>query len=207
MVVRGRRLVVAIVWLWLYHGKELWPSNMWRCRGILDWPLDPGSKGCGFVSRQCLTLLSFSKTRHEQKGRWDRVRLESLILEELWTQRSFGTRFAPLWTGPFTWQCADPVRYREGSCNAEFRMAKLQMLICFKMQVFGWEGGGWCRLERWFSVFFYIFLIFLFQVRVFIFLFFPPPPFFLFFLILSMQNENTLHNIIFLWQCPTFIFC
>ena len=32
------------------------------CRGILVWTLDSGSKGCGFDSRQCLALLSVSKT-------------------------------------------------------------------------------------------------------------------------------------------------
>ena len=36
--------------------------TMWRCRGILEWTLDSGSKGSGFDSRQCLVLLSFSKT-------------------------------------------------------------------------------------------------------------------------------------------------
>ena len=35
---------------------------IWRCRCILDWTLDSGSEGCGFDSRQCLALLSFSKT-------------------------------------------------------------------------------------------------------------------------------------------------
>ena len=36
----------------------------WRCRGILDWTRDSGSKGCGFNSHQCLNLFSFSKTHY-----------------------------------------------------------------------------------------------------------------------------------------------
>ena len=43
----------------LQHG-----GTMWRWRGILDWTHDSGSKGCGFDSRPCLALLSFSKTHY-----------------------------------------------------------------------------------------------------------------------------------------------
>ena len=43
---------------------------LWRCRGILDWTLDSGSKGCGFDSRQCLKLLSFSKTLYPHRLMW-----------------------------------------------------------------------------------------------------------------------------------------
>ena len=45
------------------HKKIMWALYWrWRCRCILEWPLDSVSKGCGFASHQCLALLSFSKT-------------------------------------------------------------------------------------------------------------------------------------------------
>ena len=57
------KMWMVIIWNDITHKKIMWMLYWrWRCRCILEWPLDSVSKGCGFDSHQCLALLSFSKT-------------------------------------------------------------------------------------------------------------------------------------------------